>query len=79
MKRSYSNGASWNGDVLVYLAVGLLIVALAVGLANGSVSSGGGGYYTCYDDCYYYEYQCGYDYWGWPRYCEARACDEVCY
>jgi hypothetical protein len=33
MKRSYSNGASWNGDVLIYLAVGLLFVALAVGIA----------------------------------------------
>lgn len=80
MKRSYANGASWNGDVLVYLAVGLLIVALAVGLASGNVSSGGGGgYYTCYDDCYYYDYQCGYDYWGWPVYCEGYTCDEVCY
>lgn len=80
MKRSYANGASWNGDVLVYLAVGLLIVALAVGLSSGNVSTGnGGGYYTCYDDCYYYDYQCGYDWAGWPVYCEGYTCDEVCY
>ncbi len=82
MKRSYSNGASWNGDVLVYLAVGLLIVALAVGLSSGNVSSGGGYYdggYTCYDDCYYYDYSCGYDWAGWPVYCEGYTCDEVCY
>ncbi len=80
MKRAYSNGASWNGDVLIYLAVGLLIVALAVGLANGTAggSSNGGGGYSCYDDCYYYTYQCGYDYWG-PIYCEAYTCDTVCY
>lgn len=79
LKGSLSKGASWNGEVFVYIAVGLLIVALAVGLASGNVSSGnGGGYYTCYDDCYYYDYQCGYDYWG-PIYCESYTCDEVCY
>lgn len=82
MKRAYSNGASWNGDVLVYLAVGLLIVALAVGLSGSggsSSSSNTGGIYTCYDDCYYYDYQCGYDYWGWPVYCESYTCDKICY
>lgn len=80
LKRSYTKGASWSGEVFIYLAVGLLVVALAVGLASGNVSSGngGGGYYTCYDDCYYYDYQCGYDYWG-PIYCESYTCDEVCY
>lgn len=79
MKRAYSNGASWNGDVLIYLAVGLLIVALAVGLANGNITFvNGGGYYSCYDDCYYYDYQCGYDYWG-PIWCESYTCDEICY
>jgi hypothetical protein len=83
MKRAYSNGASWNGEVLVYLAVGLLIVALAVGLASGSSgggsSNGGGGTVSCYDDCYYYDYQCGYDWLGWPVYCEGYTCDRVCY
>jgi hypothetical protein len=83
MKRAYSNGASWNGEVLVYLAVGLLIVALAVGLASGSrgggSSNGGGGTVSCYDDCYYYDYQCGYDWYGWPVYCEGYTCDRVCY
>ena len=83
MKRAYSNGASWNGEVLVYLAVGLLIVALAVGLAsgggNGGSSNNGGGTRTCYDDCYYYDYQCGYDWAGWPVYCEGYTCDTVCY
>jgi len=83
MKRSYAKGASWNGDVLVYMAVGLLIVALAVGLAHGNnnvvVGGGNGGYGGgCYDDCYYYDYNCGYDYWG-PIYCSAYTCDTVCY
>ena len=34
MKKSYSAGASWNGEVFIYLAVGVLIVALAVALAR---------------------------------------------
>lgn len=79
MKRAYSNGASWSGEVLVYLAVGLLVVALAVGLASGNVSSNGGGHTgSCYDDCYYYDYRCGYDYWGWPVYCQGYTCDTYC-
>lgn len=82
MKRSYSAGAAWNGDVIIYLAVGLLIVALAVGVATGNVAVRGGGStgpgYSCYDDCYYYDYNCGYDYWG-PIYCESYTCDTVCY
>lgn len=68
MKKSYSQGASFNGEVFVYLAVGVLIVALAVALASGNVTvSNGGGcyyqdyyvcdtycdYYGCWDDCYY--------------------------
>jgi hypothetical protein len=89
MKRAYSNGASWNGDVLVYLAVGLLIVALAVGIAAAAGGSGGSnvgtpttntpGYNACYNDCYYYSYSCGYDYYSYPLYCQAYTCDYVCY
>ena len=68
MKKSYSAGASWNGEVFIYLAVGLLIVAAAIALggsASGS-SNGGGGYYcsevfVCDTSCYYdffYGYTC---------------------
>lgn len=80
MKRSYSNGASWNGDVLVYLAVGLLIVALAVGLSSGGGSPSNGGGTTCYDDCYWYDVYC-YDSWyGYSYYCgQDYTCDYVCY
>jgi hypothetical protein len=68
MKKSYSVGASFNGEVFVYLAVGVLVVALAVAIASGNatVSTGGGyyctdyyvcdtycDYYGCWDDCYY--------------------------
>lgn len=88
MKRSYSNGASWNGEVVVYLVVGLLIVGLAIGIAaalnnsdddDDSHSGSVGGVYTCYDDCYYYDYTCDYDWDGYPIYCEGYTCDEVCY
>ncbi len=75
MKRAYSNGASWNGDAVLYLVAGILIIALAVGLSNGTATVSVG---SCYDDCYYYDYVCGYDYWG-PYYCEAYTCDTVCY
>lgn len=69
MKKSYSAGASWNGEVIVYLAIGLLIVAAAVALANGGASSGGyngGGYCT---DTYVCDSVCYYDYyWGYTCY-----------
>ena len=73
MKKSYASGARWNGsaDALLYLGIGLLVVAAALALAagaSGSVgggSNGGGGYCseiyvcdtTCYND-YYYGYSC---------------------
>lgn len=77
MKRSYTQGASWNGDVLLYLGVGLLIVAAAVALAgssSGSTGSVGGGYcsdyYVCNTSCYY-DY-----YWGYTCYDD---CYWTCY
>ena len=75
MKRSYSTGASWNGDVFLYLGVGLLIVAAALA-AGGSVRGGstGGGYcrdtYICDSTCYY-DY-----YWGYTCYDD---CYWACY
>lgn len=69
MKRSYTQGASWNGDVLLYLGVGLLIVAAAIALAGSGSAGGsttGGGYcseyYVCDTTCYY-DY-----YWGYTCY-----------
>lgn len=68
MKKSYSAGASWNGEVFVYLAVGLLIVAAAIALggASSGSSNGGGGYY-----CEEY-YSCG------PTYCDYYECWQDC-
>lgn len=80
MKRSYSNGASWAGDALIYLAAGLLIVALAVGVAAGGGGGTGGGYSSgCYDSCYWYDVYC-YDYVYGSYVCDQRyTCDYVCY
>ncbi len=83
MKRAYSQGASWNGEVVLYLTLGLIFVAAAVGVAaESSGSSDGdsdGSGSGCYDNCYSYDYICGYDYIGYPIYCEDRNCDLVCY
>lgn len=59
MKRSYSSGASWNGDVLVYAAIGLLIIAVAIAVASGSGGSSSDDDYSCYTECGYTEY-CSY-------------------
>ena len=74
MKNSYAKGASWNGDVLIYAALGVLLVVASVSLALAGLSgasSSAGGYCretyvcktTCYNDYYYgrdcYE-DCGY-------------------
>lgn len=78
MKRAYSDGASWSGGVTLYLVVGLLVLALAVAASPGTAYYGGGSR-GCYDSCYYYDYQCGTDWFGWPVYCEGYTCDTVCY
>lgn len=83
MKKSYSAGASWSGEVFVYLAVGVLILAIAVAIAAGGSNGGGnyGGGSNCYYDdvyvcdtyCYndyYYGYYCYDDcYWTTDYYC----------
>ncbi len=67
MKKSYNVGASYQGEVFVYVAVGLLIVAAAVAIASGSatVTTGYGGCYQTYicDTYCYYDY-----YWGYTCY-----------
>jgi hypothetical protein len=70
MKKSYSAGASWNGEVFIYLAVGVLIVALAVAIAGGSSSSNGGnGGNNCYyEDVYVCDTYCYDDYYGYTCY-----------
>jgi hypothetical protein len=76
MKKSYSVGASWNGDAVMYIGIGVLLVAVGVAVALGGSSGGGsyngGGYCEdvyvcdtyCYDD-YYWGYSCSDDcYWS---------------
>ena len=66
MRKSYSAGASWNGEVFIYLAVGVLIVALAVAIAGSSSSSGGNNCY--YEDVYVCDTYCYDDYYGYTCY-----------
>jgi hypothetical protein len=78
MKKSYSRGASWTGEVFIYAAIGILIVALAIGLASGasgSSSSSGGGYSSScyYDDIYLCDTYCYDDYWY------GYTCYDDCY
>jgi hypothetical protein len=71
MKKSYSSGASWSGDVFVYLGVGILIVALAVALASGNVQTTGS---VCgYQNVYVCDTYC-YDDWYW-----GYTCYDDCY
>jgi hypothetical protein len=67
MKKSYSAGASWNGQVFIYVAVGLLIVAAAIALAGSSSSQSDG--YSCYDTLVCDPWTCYPDGWG----------GEICY
>lgn len=75
MKKSYSSGASWNGDVLYGLAVVLLIVAVVAAIGSGSSSRSTTSYsctsyYVCDTTCYY-DY-----YWGYTCYDD---CYYTCY
>ncbi len=68
LKKSYTQGASWNGDVFIYLAAGLLVVGLAIALANGNVRTTGNVWGpVCYDDLY-----C-------DTYCDFWSCWDNCY
>ena len=87
MKKSYSAGASFNGEIFLYLGIGLLIVAAAVALSGSSSGSSSSSSdddttVTCYDDCYPQYYDCG-GYWSGGYYysytCSETVCDTYCY
>lgn len=65
--KSYSQGASWAGDVAIVAAAVILLI-LVVAIAASTPSSGG---YTgggCYDEYVCYDY---YDYWGYYWYTDC--------
>jgi hypothetical protein len=69
MKNSYSTGANWNGNNVVYgVLVAAVVVAIVVAAATGNLTVvGGGGYYGCpYGRYYvcdtYYDWYYGYYY-----------------
>lgn len=73
MKRSYSAGASWNGDAVMYIGLGVLLVAVGVAVAlGGAGGGGGGGGYYC-EDVYVCDTRC-YDDWYW-----GYSCYDDCY
>lgn len=76
MKKSYSAGASWNGEVFLYLGIGVLLVAAAVAVGGSSSSGGYGGGYYC-SNYYVCDSVCYYDYyWGYTCYDD---CYYTCY
>lgn len=76
MKRSYSAGASWNGDALLVVGVVLLIVVAAVAIGGSSGGGGNGGGYYC-SEYYVCDTSCYYDYyWGYTCYDD---CYYTCY
>jgi len=75
MKKSYSAGASWNGEVFLYLGIGVLLVAAAIAVGGNVSVSNGGGYYC--SDYYVCDSVCYYDYyWGYTCYDD---CYWTCY
>jgi hypothetical protein len=77
MKKTYSTGASWNGNVIAGVVVGVMIVAIAILIAsssNQSSSSGStGGGYTCNYNTPVCESPC------YNTYPSKRVCEVDCY
>ncbi len=71
MKKSYSVGASWNGDAVMYIGLGVLLIAVGLAVAAGGYSGGNGGGNYC-EEVYVCDTYCYNDYyWGY-------TCDETC-
>jgi CheY-like chemotaxis protein len=71
-QRSYSKGASWGGEALLYLGAGLALVGLAIAV---SAAGGGSGRVSA---CYSYTSWC-WDSWGYEYPCYCNSCDYYCY
>lgn len=72
MKKSYSVGASWNGEAFLYIGLGVLLVAVALAGAAGGYSGGGNGGGYC-EEVYVCDTYCYNDYyWGY-------TCEDDCY
>ncbi len=92
LKRSTASGAAWNGDAIRNMGVGLLIVAIAVGVIfaaqsgnNDGNSSGGtadssSGSPTCGESCAYVPSSTCFDYTTHSyTFCSQVVCDYICY
>lgn len=81
MKRAYSNGASWNDEIFLYLPAGVLVVVIALVLKSKGVSIESDDH-SCFEDCYYYKELAGYHIiTGEPVYSSrlSYTCDNVCH
>ncbi len=73
MKKSYNVGASWNGDAVLYIGIGVLLVVVALAVAAGGVSGGGNGGGGYCEEVYVCDTYCYNDYyWGY-------TCEDDCY
>jgi hypothetical protein len=75
MKKSYSNGASWNGQVVLYIAIGVLIIAAVIALGSAPGPTCSNPTTECSDTG---NYHCYYDMWG-ERWCDfGYECTDFC-
>ncbi len=73
MKKSYSVGASWNGDAVLYIGLGVLLVVVALAVVAGGATGGNGGGGAYCDDVLVCDTYCYNDYyWGY-------TCEEDCF
>lgn len=73
LKRSYNSGASWGGEVVVLVAVAALIIVAAIAVANAPAGGFSNGGVCFYEDYYFCDTYCYYDYW-W-----GYTCYDDCY
>lgn len=61
--KSQKLGTNWSDEATIAVALGIIVAVIIVAAATGNLTVYGGGYYDCYDECYY-------DIWGY-YYCET--------
>lgn len=66
VSKSYNQGASWSSDAFLIGGLVVLVLAVALAAAGGSVRGGGGA--GCYEDYVCYDY---YDSWGYYWYSDC--------
>lgn len=73
VSKSYNRGASWSSDAFLIGGLVVLVLAVALAAAGGTVSAGGGA--GCYQEYVCYDY---YDSWGFYWYSDCYY-ETFCY